>query len=132
VSTEVAARLRLRYPPPRMPRAAKIALVAAGTAIALTWLIWAALVHATPAVAADVSAYKVKNDTVISVTMTVDRRDPAVAVTCQVAAQSADYQVVGEQRVPVPARAEKVVNVTIDVTTLRRATSASVKGCTVD
>jgi len=131
VSTEVAERLRRRYPPSRMPRAAKVALVGAGVAVALTWLIWAALVHATPAVAADVSAYRVQSDTVINVTMTVDRRDPALAVTCRVVAQSADYQIVGEQQVPVEATPQKVVNVTVDLTTLRRATSASVKGCTL-
>ena len=132
VSTEVSERLRRRYPPPRTPRLAKVALVGVGAAIALAWLIWAALVHATPPVAADVPAYTVKTDTLIGVTVTVDRRDPGTPVTCRVVAQAADYQIVGERQVPVEATAQKVVNVTVDLTTLRRATSASVKGCTVD
>ena len=49
--SDAAERLRLRYPPPRVPRPVVVALVAAGAAVGLGWLIWAALFHATPAVA---------------------------------------------------------------------------------
>ncbi len=131
-SPEVVDRLRRRYPPPRVPRPAKIALVAVGVAIGLSWLVWAGLVHARPPVAAQVSAYTVKSDTVISVTFSVDRRDPSQPVTCRVIAQSADFQTVAERQVPVAGNAARVVDVDLELTTLRRATSASVKGCTVD
>lgn len=127
-----ADRLRRRYPPPRVPKGAKIALVAVGVAIALSWLVWAALVHARPAVSAQVLSYTVTSDTTIAVVMTVDRRDASTPVTCRVIAQSADFQTVGEQQVAVPATAARVVNVDVNLTTLRRATAPSVKGCTVD
>lgn len=131
VSSEATLRLRRRYPPPRVPRQAKVALIAIGVAITLGWLVWAALVHATPAVSATVSAYEVADNS-ISVTVTVDRPDPSKPVTCRVIAQAADFQTVGERLVPVEATPAKVVNVQVKVTTLRRSTSASVKGCTLD
>lgn len=114
-----------------MPRAVKIAFVAVGVAIAMTWLIWAATVQSTPAVSAQVAAWTVTSNTSISITFTVDRRDPSRPVSCRVIAQSADFQTVGEQQMPVGATEAKVVNVDTDLTTLRRATSASVKGCTL-
>ncbi|HEY5820582.1 MAG TPA: DUF4307 domain-containing protein [Propionibacteriaceae bacterium] len=131
VSPEVAERLRRRYPPPLVPRAVKVVLIAVGVAIAMAWLIWTATVQSTPAVSAQVAAYTVKSSTTIAVTFTVDRRDPSRPVSCQVIAQSADFQTVGEQQVPVEATEAKVVDVDIDLTTLRQATSASVKGCTL-
>jgi len=130
-SPEVAERLRRRYPPPRVPRPVKIALVVVVSAVAMVWLIWAALVHAQPDASAQVSKYVVA-DASIAVTVTVDRPDPSRPVTCRVIAQAQDFQTVGEQQVPVPATEAKVVDVTVEVKTLRRATSASVKGCTLD
>ncbi len=97
--TDAAERLRRRYPKPRVPRPAKVALVGLGVAIAMSWLIWAALVHSRPAVAAQVAAYTVTSDTAISVTISVDRRDPSVPVTCRLIAQAADFQPVAEQQV---------------------------------
>ena len=126
-----ADRLARRYPPPRMPRPVLVGLVAAGTALGLGWLIWAALAHATPAVSAQVSAFTVVSDTTISVTMTVQREDPSVPARCRVIAQSPDFQPVAEQEVPVPASSVALANIDLDLTTLRRATSASVSGCQV-
>jgi Domain of unknown function (DUF4307) len=127
---DVAERLRRRYPRSRMPKPVLIGLVAVGTAIALSWLVWTAWVHANPAVAAQVSAYTVQSNATVAVTLTVDRRDPAVPASCRVVAQAEDFQPVGEQLVKVPASAYKVVNVTFSLTTFRRATTASAKDCT--
>jgi hypothetical protein len=96
--------------------------------VAMSWLIWAALLHARPIASALVTGYAAADNS-IKVTFTVDRRDPSRPVTCRVIAQSADFQTVGEQSVPVEATAAKVVDVSIQLKTLRRATSASVKGC---
>ena len=81
------------------PGRLKVALVGLGVVIAMSWLIWAALVHSRPAVAAQVAAYTVTSDTAISVTISVDRRDPSVPVTCRLIAQAADFQPVAEQQV---------------------------------
>ncbi|CAA9339706.1 MAG: hypothetical protein AVDCRST_MAG48-3567 [uncultured Friedmanniella sp.] len=128
---DAADRLARRYPPSRVPRGVVVGLVAAGTALGLGWLVWAALAHATPAVSAQVSAFTVVSDTTIRVTMTVQREDPSVPASCRVIAQSTDFQPVAEQEVPVPPSAVALANIELDLTTLRRATSASVSGCQV-
>ena len=109
-----------------------VGLVALGTAVGMTWLIWAALVHATPAVSAQVSAFDVTSDTSIKVTMTVQRSDPGVRATCRVIAQSPDFQPVAEQEVEVEPSRFELADIELVLTTLRRATSASVSGCEVD
>ena len=114
-----------------MPRWVLVVLVALGSATGLGWLIWAALAHATPAVLAQVSSYEVTSDTSIKVTMTVQRSDPHVAATCRVIAQSVDFQPVAEQQVQVEPSDVKLADIKLELTTLRRATSASVTGCEV-
>jgi len=130
--SDVAERLRRRYPRSRMPRPLLIALVGVGVTIAVCWLVWAALFHSRPAVAAQVAAYTVLSDTSISVTLTVERRDPGQPVTCQLLVQAEDFQPVAEEEIPVEASTAKVVDVPITLVTLRRAATAVSKGCTVD
>lgn len=125
-----ADRLARRYPPPRVPRRTKMVLVAVATAVALTWLVWAALINATPAVSGGIAGFRVVSDTTIEVTMTVQRDDPSVPATCRLLAQSTDFQPVAERNVPVEASPYEVVDVPVTLTTLRRATSVTVRGCT--
>jgi hypothetical protein len=127
--TDAAERLRRRYPPPRVPRPVLVGLVVLASAVGMAWLIWAALTHATPAVSAQVSSFEITSDTSIKVTMTVQRSDPSVPATCRVIAQSTDFQPVAEQEVAVQPSAVKLADIKLELTTLRRATSASVSGC---
>jgi len=106
--------------------------IGAAVAVALGWLIWAALFHSRPAVAAQVSAFTVVSDTAIDVTLTVDRRDPAQPVTCRVLAQASDFSPVGEQQVVVAGTTARVVNQKLTLVTLRRAVTATVEGCIVN
>ena len=129
--SDAAERLRLRYPPPRVPRPLVVAMVAVGATLALAWLVWAALLHATPAVAGQMSGFKVISDTEIVVTLTVDRSDPARPVTCRVQALGEDYAPVGEQQVPVEGTVARVVNTEVKLITLRRAMTATVEDCAV-
>ena len=129
--SDAAERLRLRYPPPRVPRPLLVALVAVVAAAGLVWLIWAALFHATPAVASQMSGFRVVSDTEIVVTLTVDRRDPAQPVSCRVVAQDKDFAPVGEQQVEVPGATARVVNTEVRLVTLRRAVTATVTGCEI-
>ena len=129
--SDVAERLRRRYPPPWVPRPVLIAGIGVGVAVALGWLIWAALFHSRPAVVAQVSAFTVVSDNAIDVTLTVDRRDPTRPATCRVLAQAADFFPVGEQQVAVPGATARVVNQKLTLVTLRRATTATVEGCSV-
>lgn len=128
--TDSAERLRRRYPPPRTPRPVLIGLVAAVAALGMTWLIWAALSNANPTVSGQVLSYEVTSDTSIDITITVQRSDPSVPATCRVIAQSPDFQPVAEQEVPIEASTIELANLDLTLTTLRRATSASVSGCT--
>jgi uncharacterized protein DUF4307 len=129
LTPEEAARLRRRYPRSRVPRPVAVALVALLAAVGLGWLIWAAAFHSRPAVAADVAAFTVVSDTLIKVTVTVDRLDPAVPATCRVRVQATDFQTVGEQTLQVPPGTVRLVDAKLDITTIRRATSASVAEC---
>jgi hypothetical protein len=129
--TDAAERLRRRYPKSRMPRPLLLGLIGVGVVIAMTWLVWTALLHSRPAVAAHIQAFRIDSDTSVSVTLTVERRDPSVPATCRVLAQAADFQAVGEQQVPIAASRDRVVDVNVALTTLRRATTVVAKGCIV-
>ena len=94
-----------------------VAIIALGVIIAMSWLIWAALVHSRPAVSAQVAAYTVTSDTAMSVTISVDRRDPSLPVTCRLIAQAADFQPVAEQQVAIEASTARVVDKRIVLTT---------------
>ena len=131
ISAADAERIRRRYPRSRLPRAGWVALVAVGVAIAGGWLIWAATIGSNPAVTAVVSAYTVRSDTQIDATLTVDRADPSRPAACRVLAQATDFQPVAEQTVSISPSAGKVVNVEVRLTTLRRATTAIVKECSL-
>ncbi|MGI8458597.1 MAG: DUF4307 domain-containing protein [Propionibacteriaceae bacterium] len=124
-------RVAERYPPSRVPRWAVAAAVAVLAAGSLTWVIWAGTVHATPAVSGTVSAWTITSDRLTDVTLTVDRRDPSVVARCRVIVQAPDFETVGEVTQTVPATPERVVNLDIAVTTLRRGTSASLDRCWV-
>lgn len=98
----------------------------------IAWVIWTATAHSNPPVTGQVPAYQVLNDREVAVTVTVQRPDPSLAAVCNVVAQAADFQVVGAlTRLEIPPRDEQVVNVTTTIKTLRRATSASVRGCEI-
>lgn len=128
--SDAALRLQRRYPKARIPRPLMIAIVSVLAAVSLSWLIWTALVHSRPQVVARVSAFTVISDQQIAITMTVDRRNPALPAVCRVVAQATDFQPVAEQQVLVDPADTRLVDVTFTLTTLRRATSPSVKGCT--
>ena len=114
-----------------MPRPLLLGLIGVGVVIAMTWLVWTALLHSRPAVAAHIQAFRIDSDTSVFVTLTVERRDPSVPATCRVLSQAADFQPVGEQQVPIATSRDRIVDVNFVLTTLRRATTVVVKGCTV-
>ena len=126
----VAERLARRYPPPLVRRRTKVLLTVLATLVAMGWLVWAALLHAEPAVAGQVASFDVVSDTSISLVMTVQRSDPSQPATCRLLAQSTDFQPVAESAVVVGPSTAKVVDQTVSLTTLRRATSVTVRSCT--
>jgi len=131
VPSDAAERLRLRYPKSRLPRPVLGAASGLLALVFLAWVIWTASAHASPAVSGTVSSYHVTSDSEVSMTVTVQRPDPGKPAVCRVIAQAADFQLVGAADLYVPSRSEEVVNVTVQLKTLRRATSASVKSCSL-
>jgi hypothetical protein len=129
--TDAAERLSRRYPKPRMSRPLLVGLISVAVVLALTWLIWTALRHSQPAASAQVQSFQITSDTSVSVTISVQRPDPSVPVTCRVLAQAADLQPVGEQQVPIAPSVRQIVDVNLVLTTLRRASAVMIKGCTV-
>jgi Domain of unknown function (DUF4307) len=129
---DAAERLRRRYPKPWLPRPVLVGLISVGVVLGLTWLVWTALLHSRPMVAAQVATYRIDSDTSVSATISVERRDPSVPVTCRVLAQAADFQPVGEEQVSIAASSDRLVDVNLMLTTLRRATAVVVKGCIVN
>ena len=127
----VAERLARRYPPPLVRRRTKVLITAVATLVALGWLVWAALLHAEPDVSGQVASFDVVSDTSITLVMTVQRSDPSRPATCRLLAQSTDFQPVAERDVPVPASTVKVADVPVTLTTLRRATSVTVRSCSI-
>lgn len=132
VPGDAAERLRLRYPAPRLPRPVLVVAVTLLAAVFVGWLLWSANAHSQPPVSGQVSAYTVLSDQEVAATVTVQRPDPSRAVVCEVIAQAEDFQIVGAlDRLAVPPRSEQLVNLTVTIKTLRRATSASVKSCSL-
>ena len=115
-----------------MPRPLLVGLIGVGVVLGLTWLVWTALLHSRPMVAGQVVTLRIDSDTSVSATISVERRDPSLPVTCRVLAQAADFQPVGEEQVSIPASSDHLVDVSLMLTTLRRATAVVVKGCIVN
>ena len=129
--SDAAERLRRRYPQPVLRRPVIVAGTAVVAAVFGAWLVWSAWFHAHPPVTAQVSAYTVASDSKVALTLTVDRPDPSKAATCRVVAQAVDFSTVAEQTVAVAPSIHRVVDLPLTLVTVRRATSASVRECSV-
>ena len=95
--------------------------------LALTWLAWTTLFHATPDVSSEIVGWEVVDDHAVTAQVDVVLRGDAddLGATCQVRAIAADHTVVGEASfVPEDGRNE------VEVRTERRATSVESVGCT--
>src|SRR4029453_15342856 len=72
-----------------VPPPLRVGLISVGVVLSLTWLVWTALLHSRPVVAAEVVMLRIDSNTSVSATIAVDRRDPSVPVTCRGLAQAA-------------------------------------------
>ncbi|SDS25080.1 DUF4307 domain-containing protein [Microlunatus soli] len=120
-----------RYPQRRRRRPLVIVAVAVVAAIGLGWLIWAAAVHSRPTVSGAIHVWKVASDSSVTFTLTVERPDPSVAATCRVIAQATNFETVGEKTITVGPGTDRLTDVHDSLRTIRRATSVSMSGCTV-
>lgn len=95
----------------------------------LGWLAWVAIEHSRPPVTSRLVSFEVRSATETAASVEIERRDHEPA-SCRVQAKSADFAVVGETTVQVPADAPLRHTVTVTLSTQRTATSITLVGCT--
>lgn len=124
-----AARTAVRYPRPTRRRPLLIAVVAVVAAIGLGWLIWAAYEHANPEVSGAIHVFSIPSAQKVTFTLTVQRRDPSVPVSCAVIAQASNFETVGQKTISLPGATSQLVDLQEELKTIRQATSVSVSQC---
>jgi hypothetical protein len=95
----------------------------------LAWLIWAAWVQSNPPVTSQLQGFEIVSPTSVKATVKVDR-SKAVEANCRLQAKSADFSIVGEVTLTVPADAPRHQVIPATLTTQRSATSVILVGCT--
>jgi hypothetical protein len=115
-----------RRTPLRRPAVIAVALLAAA---GIGWLIWVAAAHSSPPVASRLLSFSIDSPTAVSATIQVERTEDAEA-SCRLQAMAADFAIVGETTVRVPADAPRRQTVRVTITTQRPATAAVLVGCT--
>jgi hypothetical protein len=122
--------LDARYGRGRRSRRPLIIGVAALVVLAgLVWLGWAAWVQSNPPVTSRLDGFQVVSATKATATIQVDKTKP-VEASCRVQAKAADFSIVGELTVTVPADAPRHQSLPVTLTTQRSATSVVLVGCT--
>ncbi|HZX07658.1 DUF4307 domain-containing protein [Kribbella sp.] len=96
---------------------------------ALVWLVWAAWVQSNPPVSSQLQGFTIVSPTKATATMKVDRTK-SVEASCRLQAKAADFSIVGEVTVTVPAGSARHQTLPVTLTTQRSATSVVLIGCT--
>jgi hypothetical protein len=131
--TDPAAAARAAMPerygtPPRLGRVVAAAALVVGVLGALGWLLVVAVDRSTPDVDAAVAGFDVVSQQRTDIAIEI-RRAVRTPVICDVFAQAEDKSIVGERTVTLPATAAGTQTVTVQIATVRRATTAGVRGC---
>ncbi|MCI0685850.1 MAG: DUF4307 domain-containing protein [Sporichthyaceae bacterium] len=119
------------HQPPPLRRGTKIALVLVlglGWAIALSWLIWAALYHANPAVRGTLVGYEVTSDRSVAVRYEIVRK-AGVTAECVIRSRAADGSEVGRRLIVIPPGPDRRIARTEVLTTTGRAITGEIREC---
>jgi cytoskeletal protein RodZ len=106
-----------------------IGVVAVVVAIGLAWLLWAAFIQSNPPVTSRLLGFEITSATSAKATIQVDRTE-SVEARCRLQAKAADFSIVGELTVTVPADSPRHQTLPATLTTQRAATSVVLVGCT--
>jgi hypothetical protein len=106
-----------------------IAVVAVVAAAGLAWLAWAAIVGSNPPVTSRLLGFEIVSPTSAKATIQVDRTKSTEA-SCRLQAKAADFSIVGELTLTVPADSPRHQTLPATLTTQRAATSVVLIGCT--
>ncbi|TCC46775.1 DUF4307 domain-containing protein [Kribbella capetownensis] len=106
-----------------------IGVVAVMAAAGLAWLAWAAIVGSNPPVTSRLLGFEVTSATTAKATIQVDRTK-SVEANCRLQAKSADFSIVGELTLTIPADSPRHQTLPATLKTQRSATSVVLIGCT--
>jgi hypothetical protein len=106
-----------------------IGVVAVVVVVGLTWLFWAAFVQSNPPVTSRLVGFEITSATTAKATIQVDRTK-SIEASCRVQAKSADFAIVGELTLTIPADSPRHQALPATITTQRAATSVVLIGCT--
>src|SRR5207244_11045424 len=95
----------------------------------LIWLVWGAWVQSNPPVRSQLQGFEIVSPTSAKATIKVDRTK-SVEASCRLQAKAADFSIVGEVTVTVPADSPRHQVLPVTLTTQRSATSVVLIGCT--
>ncbi|MFG1911769.1 DUF4307 domain-containing protein [Kribbella sp. NPDC048928] len=113
----------------RSRRPLLIGVLAVVVLAGLAWLIWAAWVQSNPPVRSQLQGFEIVSPTSAKATMKVDRTK-SVEASCRLQAKAADFSIVGELTVTVPAGSARHQTLPVTLTTQRSATTVVLVGCT--
>jgi hypothetical protein len=106
-----------------------IGVAAVVVAVGLVWLLWAAFAQSNPPVTSRLLGFEITSPTSAKATIQVDRTK-SVEASCRLQAKAADFSIVGELTVTVPADSPRHQTLPATLTTQRAATSVVLIGCT--
>jgi hypothetical protein len=129
-ATDPTAELDARYGRDRTSR--RVWLIAVLTVVVLAglgWLVWAAVAGSNPPVTSRLIGFEITSPTRAKATVQVDRTK-SVEASCRLQAKAADFSIVGELTLTIPADSPRHQAVPAQLTTQRSATSVVLVGCT--
>jgi uncharacterized protein DUF4307 len=103
--------------------------VAVVVVVGLTWLFWAAFVQSNPPVTSRMLGFEITSPTTAKATIQVDRTK-SIEANCRLQAKAADFSIVGELTLTIPADSARHQTLPATITTQRTATSVVLIGCT--
>jgi cytoskeletal protein RodZ len=106
-----------------------LGIIAVVVLAGLVWLLWVAFVQSNPPVSSRLIGFKVDSATSATATIQVDRSKD-VEASCRLQAKAADFSIVGEVTLTVPADSPRSQSLEATVTTQRDATAVVLVGCT--
>ena len=113
-------------PPARWKALAIVLLLVGGT-----WLIWAGLHHARPAVTSTLISFSIPSDRAVSLRYSIERRAAGATVVCTLVAHDFEKNVVGEIQESIPGGTSHVERTTL-IPTRSAAVNAAISRCRVN
>lgn len=95
----------------------------------VSWMVWAGVKQADPAVVADVHGFQVVDANLATAQLRVQRRDPSLTVVCTVQATAENFVIAGNNDVTIGPGTQRITLVDVKVRTTNRATTVTVQGC---